>query len=312
MANKKIWAYAKDDSGSFIRDELGRLKLFFIWQALKLKKKDIFEFNKLTFFSTQTDESKRSRITPVVKGFYRYIENSEGAGVSGDGESLSHSIAILVLSEKKTINFELDKKIYAFNFSNIKTEDLKIRFESGRIYFPDLVGFFTDDNPYYKKWGGKVAIEVKVSHGCEPEKVQDFLDHNIPIIEINITDKLRFREELNKRPFDENDLERYYQYLTRIFSNKVYGKVLADPSSDSYNKELIVFEKQENSKLKRLLDNAEKKSSLLEQQLASNNNEFCQYKAIISDRDATIKDYSEKIEAIKNRTFLQKLSALFE
>ena len=50
MANKKIWAYAKGDSGNFIKDERGRLKLFFIWQVLKLKKHDIFEFNKLRFW----------------------------------------------------------------------------------------------------------------------------------------------------------------------------------------------------------------------------------------------------------------------
>ena len=260
MANKKIWAYAKGDTGSFIKDELGRLKLFFIWQVLKLKKHNIFEFNKLTFFSTQVEESKRSRMTPVVKGFFRYIENSGGGTVSGDGESLSHSIAILVLSELSSINFVFGKNEYTFNFSEIKAEDLKIRFESGRFYFPDLIGFFTNDNPYYEKWAGKVALEVKVSHGCEPEKAQDFLEHNIPIIEINITEKLRFKEELSKQTFDENDLERYYNFLTSIFSNKVYGKIVVDPSSGAYNKNLISSEKQKSSKLKVLLDSEAKKS----------------------------------------------------
>lgn len=311
MANKKIWAYAKDDSGSFIKDERGRLKLFFIWQVLKLKKHDIFGFNKLTFFSTQTDESKRSRMTPVVKGFFRYIENSGGGVVSGDGESLSHSIAILVLSELYSINFVFGKNEYTFNFSEIKSEDLKIRFESGRFYFPDLVGFFTDDNPYHEKWGGKVALEVKVCHGCEPEKVQDFLEHNIPIIEINITEKLRFKEELNKQSFDENNLERYYNFLTSIFSNKVYGKIIVDPSSEAYNKNLIFFEKQRSSKLKVLLDSEAEKSILLNQQLASSNNDIQRHKDSLDAQNNKLKEYSEILNKFKSRTLLQKIFDVF-
>ncbi|WP_425642233.1 hypothetical protein ACPUEK_02580 [Marinomonas gallaica] len=311
MANKKIWAYAKSDSGSFIKDERGRLKLFFIWQVLKLKKHDIFEFNKLSFFSTQTDESKRSRMTPVIKGFFRYIENSEGGSFSGDGESLSHSIAILVLSELSSINFVFGKKECTFNFSEIKTEDLKIRFESGRFYFPDLVGFFSDDNPYYEKWDGKVAIEVKVSHGCEPEKVQDFLEHNIPIIEINITEKLRFKEELNKQSFDENDLERYYNFLTSIFSNKVYGKIVVDSSSGAYNNKLISAEKNRSSKLKALLDSEVEKSNFLNQQLANSNNDLQRHKDRLDVLNAKLKEYSKKIKEFNGRTLLQKIFDVF-
>jgi len=311
MANKKIWAYAKNDSGCFIKDEHGRLKLFFVWQALKLKKNDIFEFNKLTFFSTQADVSKRSRMTPVIKGFFRYIENSGGGVVSGDGESLSHSIAILVLSELGSVNFVFGKDEYIFNFSKIQTEDLKIRFESGRFYFPDLVGFFTDENPFHEKWGGKVALEVKVYHGCEPEKVQDFLEHNIPIIEINITEKLRFKEELYKRPFDENDLERYYNFMTRIFSNKVYGKVIVDPSSESYNKKLILSEKNKSSKLKALLDSETEKSNLLSQKLASSNSEVQRYNDKLVAQNTKLKKYSKILNEIKSRTVLQKIFNVF-
>ena len=311
MANKKIWAHAKDDSGSFIKDERGRLKLFFIWQALKLKKNDIFEFNKLTFFSTQTEESKRSRMTPVVKGFFRYIENSGGGLVSGDGESLSHSIAILALSELSSINFVFGKNECTFNFSEIKTEDLKIRFESGRFYFPDLIGFFTDDNHYYEKWGGKVALEIKVSHGCEPEKAQDFLEHNIPIIEINITEKLRFKKELNKQPFDESDLERHYNFLTSIFSNKVYGEIVVDPSSGEYNKKLISTEKQRSSKLKLLLDSEAENTIFLNQQLASSNNNLQRHKDSLDAQNDKLKEHSKILDEFKDRTLLQKIFDIF-
>jgi len=312
MANKKIWAYAKVDSGDFIKDERGRLKLFFIWQALKLKKTDIFEFNKLTFFSTQADESKRTRMTPVVKGFFRYIENTGGGGVTGDGESLSHSIAILALSELDSINFVFGKNEYVFNFSEIRTEDLKIRFESGRFYFPDLVGFFSNDNPYFEKWGGKVALEVKVSHGCEPEKVQDFFAHNIPIVEINITEKLRFKEELNKQSFDENDLERYYKFLKKIFGNKVYGRILVDPSSETYNKKLISSEKNKNCRLKEQLNNESDKSILLRQELARSRDEVQLHKENMNRQHTQLSDCSKKLNEFNNRSLFTRILDVFK
>ena len=311
MANKKIWAYAKGESGNFIKDERGRLKLFFIWQILKLKKHDIFEFNKLIFFSTQTNESKRSRMTPVVKGFFRYIENSGGNTISGDGESLSHSIAILVLSELSSINFVFGKNECTFNFSEINTEDLKIRLASGRSYFPDLIGFFANDNPYYEKWGGKVALEVKVSHGCGPEKVQEFLEHNIPIIEINITEKLRFKQELNKQPFDENDLELYYNFLKNIFSKKVYGKIVVDPSSEAYIKNLISSEKQRSSKLNESLEVEARKSNLLNQELVRSNNDLQRLKDRIVAQEVKLKEYSKILNEFNNRTLLQKILDVF-
>ncbi|NQZ27965.1 MAG: hypothetical protein HRT55_16790 [Colwellia sp.] len=312
MANKKIRAYAKSDSDNFIKDERGRTKFFYIWQVLKLKENDIFEFNKLTFFSTQIDESKRARMTPVIKGFFRYIENSNGGVVSGDGESLSHSIAILVLSELDSINFVFGKVESTFHFSEIKTEDLKIRFENGRFYFPDLVGFFSNNSEYSEKWGGKVAIEVKVTHGCEPEKTQDFLNHNIPIIEIYITEKLRFQKELSKQPFDENDLERYYNFLTGIFSKKVYGKVLVDPSSESYNKKLISYEQQKNIKTKKLLASEAEKSDLLNQKLIISNDGIRKYKDTLDAKNIKLKEYEVTLKNLDNRTLLQKFFDVFK
>ncbi|MCE9785539.1 hypothetical protein, partial [Shewanella algae] len=157
----------------------------------------------------------------------------------------------------------------------------------------------------------KVALEVKVSHGCEPEKVKDFLEHNIPIIEINITEKLRFKEELNKQPFDENDLERYYNFLKSIFSNKVYGRIVVDPSSDAYNQRLIYSEKQRSSKLKEMLESEVRKSNFLNQQLANSNNNLQRNKDYLDAQNAKLKEYSKILKELKSRTLLKRIFDLF-
>ena len=312
MANKKIWAYAKDVNGEFILDEKGRTKLFFIWQVLKMKKEETFEFNNLTFYSTQQVEEKRARMAPVNRGFFRYIENSGGGGnYSGDSESLSHSIAILVLSELGSINFVFGQKEYRFQFTDIRADDVKIRLESGNEYYPDLIGVFSPENPFHEKWGGKVAIEVKVTHECEPKKVRDFEDHNIPIIEINITEALRFKKELYNKPFDEKDLENYYRWLNSKFSKKVYGKILSDPVSIKFHKNLVAKLKEENFELSNRLGETQHSKNLLQQRISDVKEKFLIQDEKNSDMQNKIRDLKAKINCLENKSFLQNLHSIF-
>lgn len=237
MANKKVWAYAKNEKGEFIKEQTGRLKLYFVWQALKMKREDTFNYNKVVFYSTQKDKEKRSEMVPVKNGFFRYKQNNGSRSTfGGDAESLSHEISILALSQLEKIHFIIKDEEHIFQFSEIRIEDTKIQFENGNFYFPDLIGFFTSESIFYEKWGGKVALEVKVTHACEPEKIRDFEDHCIPIIEISISEKIRFYPEKNKVPFDDNDQAKYYNYLISMFGKKVYGKVLSNPNALKYQK----------------------------------------------------------------------------
>ncbi|MEX6231178.1 hypothetical protein AB6F57_07595 [Providencia hangzhouensis] len=77
--------------------------------------------------------------------------------------------------------------------------------------------------------GGKVAIEVKVTHKCSYEKIKNFQDHNIAIIEVSLSDKMRLNSELNNTDIDEDEMERYYNFLKSKFNNIVYMKILSDP-----------------------------------------------------------------------------------
>lgn len=235
---KKTWTYVKNEQGEYILSQydLSRLRTFYIWEVLKLRQNSPEEYKKLTFYSTQTNPSNRVRMTPVKNGFFRYIENIKGGNNSeGDNESISHSMAILVLSEIENIKFVVGKKTYHLNFSKFIIEP-RLQFENGNVYYPDLIGYFSSDCDLSEKWSGKVAIEVAVKHKCEPLKIKDFLEHNIPIIEVSITPKLWFSKEFNKTVYDSDDVEKYYNFLKDRFMNQVFGNIRSDPVSVIYFK----------------------------------------------------------------------------
>lgn len=118
---------------------------------------------------------------------------------------------------------------------------------------PDLIGYFDSECELANKWNGKVAIEVVVNHKCEPQKIKDFFNHNIPIIKVYISEKIRFLKEVQKKRFDSTDVENYHQFLTKTFTERVYGRIVSDPSSDLYyQKQLNLKEEKLKSYIKQL------------------------------------------------------------
>lgn len=84
----KIWAYAKGSDG-YVTLEDGRLKFFFVWQVLKMKRENPQQFNSLTFISIQWREKYRREMFAVENGYFRY-KSAEPVSRSGDsdGETL--------------------------------------------------------------------------------------------------------------------------------------------------------------------------------------------------------------------------------
>ncbi|NOH99329.1 hypothetical protein [Vibrio sp. 99-70-13A1] len=251
MANKKIWAYAKQVDGNYVVGEKHPKRIFYIWEVLKLKSEDIHEFNKLTFMSTHNDPTKRVELSPIKTGFYRYPKGYVSSEVSsGDSDSLSHSIAIQVLSEMEEIKFKIsDNFEFMLKVGSIRSNDLKIQLTNKNkysYYYPDLICSFGEPSELAMKWGGKLAIEVKHTHACEPEKITDFESHGIPIIEVNIEPISIEKKFDTKNPTPDN-LESYYNYLKSTFGKQVFGKILSNPVSVDYFKFIV---NKKNSEIK--------------------------------------------------------------
>jgi hypothetical protein len=235
----KIWACAKDANG-FINREDGRYKLFFIWQVLKIRRLNPAEFSALTFFSTHSRVEKRREMIAVKNGYFRYKSADVQATRSGDsdGESLPHAYLIAILSQLQTINFKIGDEVVPFTFTRLVAEETRLRFGNGNVYVPDLYGEFTSDNPFYKKWGGKLAIEVCYSNPCSMQKIVDFRDHGIPIIEIKIARSINIETYYDKNDI-EGSIERGYRKINDIASTQLFCRVLSDPVSIEYHQNYV-------------------------------------------------------------------------
>ncbi|EKN6001691.1 hypothetical protein ACR82P_002484 [Yersinia enterocolitica] len=343
MARKKIWAYAYKDEKEYIRNEtLEKERLFFIWEALKIRKDSPKEFPFLTFMSTQFNKDKRAELIPVKKSktaFFRYKSESQVQNEPHDTdyELISHETAILVLSEMKIIKFQDGNKSYEIEFNKIKKDDLKIRFEDGETYYPDLMGFFSKPEELARKWGGKVAIEIKVTHKCSYEKIKDFQDHNIPIIEVSLSDKMRLKSEINDTDIDESDMEKYYHFLQDKFSKVVYMKILSNPVMLKEHNEIVSFNEKEIGRFKNEISQFKSTLTRTSSENESNkviinrfteeipkikkliNDKQCENEAILNELNkerSTIKELKKKVEILElesyNRlNFLQRLKRLF-
>ena len=321
---KKTWAYAKNERDEFILDQYdpSRPRTFYIWEVLKLKNNLPEDYKKINFYSTQANPSNRSRMTPVKNGFFKYIENIKGGSNSeGDNETISHSMAILVLSELKNIKFVINDKTYVLNFSKFIIEP-RLQFENGNVYFPDLIGYFSSECDLSEKWNGKVAIEIAVKHKCTSQKIHDFLEYGIPIIEVCISDKMWFSKEFNRHIYDADDVENYYNFLKKMLSNQVYGRIRSNPTASNYyekqllKKNKIIYDNQQkfddfkklcklklaetislNKNIKNSLDNMKLTNQQLEQALFES-----------QQNENSLKN---KIEKIKSMSFWQKIKQLF-
>lgn len=125
--------------------------------------------------------------------------------------------------------------------------------------------------------GGKVALEIFVTHSCEPDKVKAFESHNIPILEVKISDSIRFRKELNKQPFTPEDLEDYFEKLRARFSQQVFegyldvcrdraksrGIDVFNLNFNEYASPLVAFAAEENRELVATLEGCRRKTLVI-------------------------------------------------
>ena len=267
----KIWACAKDVNG-FINREDGRYKLFFIWQALKIKRENYQYFESLSFYSTHSREHKRKPMVAVKNGWFRYknLDKAPGGNSDSDGESISHAFVIAALAQLETINFVFGNQMVPFKFTRLVADEAELRFGNGCTFYPDLYGEFTEDNPYYEKWGGKVAIEVWVEHQCERPKINDFEAHCVPIIEVKVGPGLRVEQHIRQDDI-EGSLERRFAKTKELLSQKVFAKIISDPVSTKYHRE---FASAQSDKLKGVVANAQLACALLEKKISAKDEEL--------------------------------------
>ncbi len=313
----KIWAYGKNKlTNEYIEDSLqNRKKMFFIWEALKIKKNNNSYYKNIVFLSTQSDENKRQIMEAVKLGFFRYSNKGQRDDYTGNEESLSHMIAIHALSELDELNFTIGNAKLTIVPEEISTENTKVQFDNGNYYIADLICTYKKPQELIAKWGNKIALEVKVSHGCEPAKIKDFQDFNYPLIEITLNQNMQFLKEVKKEEFNEDDLEKYYFFLKKTFSKNIFGKILSNhlvinsQKGDVNCEEKLAIAQKMTLEMKR---DFESKINVLELEKES---AIRQNKVLRRENELLIKEKRkllQEINTLKNQSVLKKIIALFK
>jgi hypothetical protein len=322
---RKVWAYAKDKNHQFIYEKQSeQLKIFYIWDILRLKERNPEEYKELKFYSTEFDEINRLELTVSEHGFFRYKSEQIDEETK---ESIYHSTAMLILMEMSQINFTIDNDNYHFTFSKFLVEPC-LRFKhfdkDEEKYYPDLVGYFSADCELYDKWHGCLAIEVVFTNNCYSKKINSFEKNHIPIIEVSISKKLKLETEFcGEIKFCVADVEAYYYALKKIFAKKVFGKIRSDPVSNKFYKDKVAS--LENSFAQELLalesrQELYKEEKLkLEGQFNHLNLKYEKMKAEMSNLQSLLEQMKQREWSLNNKLnfyktmgFWQKLKQLFQ
>ncbi|GGI76432.1 hypothetical protein GCM10007978_12520 [Shewanella hanedai] len=242
MVGKKIWANAKDKhTNKYVIGTEHPLKLYYVWEASKLQKTNPALFDNLQFMSTHRIEDDRRKMHLHTNGFFRYNPNQAPKGsADGDSDSISHMLAIAAITKLSSINFVCGRQSFVVKPTSVDTEQRIQLVSEGKYkyYIPDIVFTFNDDSHWAKRWGNKLAVEVKHTHACEQIKIKDFEGHGIPIVEVSIG-SVSIEQKFETKSPNMQQMQEYFEYLCKIFGNQVYGKLLSNPVSLTFHQEAM-------------------------------------------------------------------------
>tara|TARA_R110002012_G_scaffold84696_1_gene211640 strand:- start:13463 stop:14614 length:1152 start_codon:yes stop_codon:yes gene_type:complete len=246
-------AYVRDKiSKKYEVDPQTKLPLLVtIDNAIRIRTDNKPKHDKREYMSLHKDPDRRYRVRVVdygenkAKMFARYGDKSEITSEFDQNfdESMSHRLAVKAISSLTSMRFfdEETNLNLEFDFEDVLREPF-LKLPNGAIYYPDILCTFDETHEMYDKWGGKLAIEVTYTHECESYKKEDFMFHNIPVIEVVIEDKSsrQFPAERSDWKHGDNwnkNLEnRHLQSLIEWFSQGIGAKLIVDPISTRAHK----------------------------------------------------------------------------
>lgn len=318
-------AYVKNiETNEFILDNsTGKHLRVSIEKAVRIKVDNDKLHKMRTYWSLHPDEKRRYRLKvhSVNMQFEKFNRGDNNFEFDRNyDESMSHKCAVEALSRLSCmtlIHVENNKRIpITFEFDTVRKEPY-LHLPNNTKYFPDILCTFNEEHDLYDKWGGKIALEVTYTHGCESYKQEDFMFHNIPVFEVTIeNDSARqFPAERPNWPkgkvWGEKLVEEHINNLVNWFSQNIVGELKVDPISTRLHLQNVKgyidqIESLEisNKKLHDLTQRAERS-------LASNFSKINKLENECSNSIEVIKSYEEKYSnLIKKNSRLTDLVAI--
>lgn len=310
-----------------------------IERATRIKNDDNATHKSRRYMSLHPDIERRYplKVHTVNRQFERYNKGGDNSEFDRNyDESMTHRCAVEALSRFMNMRFRFVEGNVGieqfdsldFEFKTVQKEPY-LKLPNSAVYYPDILCTFGENHPMYDQWGGKLAIEVTYTHGCESYKVQDFMFHNIPVLELTIEDDSarQFPAERSNwqgEEWGEELVENHIQDLVRWFSEDIVVECIVDPVSTRAHEKIVQCQKlverelrERNEKLNNSLDRKNVEIRNLKTDVSSKSRKCQQQETEIfqcnNDRLATQKHFNEEIEdlnqtlretkqKVKNRT----------
>ncbi|CAI4169273.1 conserved hypothetical protein [Alteromonas macleodii] len=254
----------KDSSEYEIDRSTGKLLQVNIEKAIRVKLDDPDRHKKFQYWSLNPDPKKRYRLKvhTVNQQFERYKKGDCDREFDRNyDESMTHKCVVEALSRLTSMTLlspiECERSPLEFDFESVRKEPF-LHLPNNSKYYPDILCTFSEEHEMYDRWGGKIAIEVTYSHGCESYKLEDFIFHNIPVFEVTIEEgsARQFPAERPNwpkgQPWGHQLVEAHINNLLQWFAKGIVGQLKVDPvSTRIYDKDSALWlEKEEILKQK--------------------------------------------------------------
>lgn len=237
----KCYAYYKEN---------GSYHLIHSRQVLHNERQQPGQWRRREYFSTHREPTPKLRMHhkfAMEKDSCFFAFNSgqnELIAKYGDGESLTHRLYKIAISELKATTLVLKDSNLRLPIKILSTEIEKPHHyrESAYPFRFDVFCTFDSNSPYKLKWNGELVIEVHVTNEVKGKKLQVIAESDISAVEFTVSkwDVYARREEHStpelERAFIERIKKRLYQSMD--------VKMVNNPSTKEYLQ-------QENSKLKK-------------------------------------------------------------
>ena len=189
-------------------------------------------------FSTHKDTLKKQPLSLCIKEPYSnsYFKYKS----SQPEESVYHELF-------KDIIQNLRKLVLCFNEKQIvlyiKKSEIEYNFNAnGFSYRTDIYFEFEKSVPeeYLYKWNGKLYFEIKYSSEVKKEKRTNCIIEQVPMVEHSISKS--FIEKIDNIS-DEKSMTETVEYIRRQLEQKIYVKIISDPTPICYS-ELIKYKEK--------------------------------------------------------------------
>lgn len=291
---KKQFAYLKTSTG---------FQFVTVYQAIKMKNRQIKNKDaQLLFYDTPNENigellfpkrtSKNGR-----SAHFSYYPSSKHAGVASE-TSMTHKIYELAIANMHKLKlFIFGEEIVLYIERAYPEYFVKTNYNS---YYIDvyLILQGTEPKSYYYKWGGKIAIEICVSHKVDKSKANDLETMKIQVCEIKIYSNQYIPENIS----DENAFS-YYTALVKnkIINEKNVGKLVnsvAPPKGSIWEKRYLELDNYEKE-IKELQNITKENGARIKAQETEIEKKSAQIHGLIMRKQDIEKDLKKKEEEVR-------------